>query len=93
MLFKHGLRNAMIPTVTILGVLLGGLLSGSVVIETILQWPGIGLYLERSILSFDFPSIVGVAVLAHHALRGDSKSGRGYPVGSYRSADQGMNCT
>jgi len=62
-LLKHGLRNAMIPTVTILGVLLGGLLSGSVVIETIFQWPGIGLYLERSILSFDFPSIVGVAVL------------------------------
>ena len=62
-LFKHALRNAMIPTVTILGVLLGGLLAGSIVIETIFQWPGIGLYLERSILTFDFPSIMGVAVL------------------------------
>lgn len=62
-LIKHGLRNAMIPTVTILGVLLGGLLGGSIVIETIFQWPGIGLYLERSILTFDFPSIMGVAVL------------------------------
>jgi peptide/nickel transport system permease protein len=62
-LLKHALRNAMLPVVTILGVLLGGLLAGSIVIETIFQWPGIGLYLERSILSFDFPSIMGVAVL------------------------------
>jgi peptide/nickel transport system permease protein len=62
-LLKHALRNAMLPVVTILGVLLGGLLAGSIVIETIFQWPGIGLYLELSILSFDFPSIMGVAVL------------------------------
>jgi peptide/nickel transport system permease protein len=62
-LLKHALRNAMLPVVTILGVLLGGLLAGSIVIETIFQWPGIGLYLELSILNFDFPSIMGVAVL------------------------------
>jgi peptide/nickel transport system permease protein len=62
-LFKHALRNAMIPTVTILGVLLGGLLAGSIVIETIFQWPGIGLYLEHSIVAFDFPSVVGVSVI------------------------------
>jgi peptide/nickel transport system permease protein len=62
-LIKHGLRNAMIPTVTILGVLVGGLLAGSIVIETIFQWPGIGLYLEHSILNFDFPSVVGVSVI------------------------------
>ncbi|HXX72838.1 MAG TPA: ABC transporter permease [Candidatus Acidoferrales bacterium] len=62
-LIRHGLRNAMIPTVTILGVLLGGLLAGSIVIETIFQWPGIGLYLEHSILAFDFPSVVGVSVI------------------------------
>jgi len=62
-LIKHGLRNALIPTVTILGVLVGGLLAGSIVIETIFQWPGIGLYLEHSILAFDFPSVVGVSVI------------------------------
>jgi peptide/nickel transport system permease protein len=62
-LIKHALRNAMIPTVTILGVLLGGLLAGSIVIETIFQWPGIGLYLEHSIVAFDFPSVVGVSVI------------------------------
>ncbi|HKM75988.1 MAG TPA: ABC transporter permease [Candidatus Bathyarchaeia archaeon] len=60
---KHGLRNALISTVTVLGLLLGSLFGGSVVIETIFQWPGLGLYAEQSILTFDFPSVMGFTVL------------------------------
>jgi len=62
-IFKHSLRNAMIPTVTVLGLLLAGLFGGSVVVETIFNWPGIGLYAYQSIQSFDFPSVMGVTLL------------------------------
>jgi ABC-type dipeptide/oligopeptide/nickel transport system permease component len=62
-IFRHALRNALIPTVTVLGLLLAGLFGGSVVIETIFNWPGIGLYAYQSIQSFDFPSVMGVTLL------------------------------
>jgi peptide/nickel transport system permease protein len=61
--YKHALRNAMIPTTTVLGLLLGALLSGTVVIETIFLWPGIGYYAVQSIENFDFPAVMGVTVL------------------------------
>jgi ABC-type dipeptide/oligopeptide/nickel transport system permease component len=61
--YRHALRNAMISTVTILGILLGSLLSGAIVIETIFSWPGIGYYATQSIENFDFPAIMGVTVL------------------------------
>ena len=52
-----------ILTVTVLGLLLAGLFGGSVVIETIFNWPGIGLYAYQSIENFDFPSVMGVTLL------------------------------
>jgi len=61
--YKHALRNAMISTTTILGVLLGSLLSGAIVIETIFSWPGIGYYATQSIENFDFPAIMGITLL------------------------------
>ncbi len=60
---KHGLRNAMIPTTTVLGLVLGQLLGGAIVIETIFLWPGMGLYATQSIVSYDFPAVIGVTVL------------------------------
>jgi ABC-type dipeptide/oligopeptide/nickel transport system permease component len=62
-IFKHALRNSLIPTVTVLGLLLAGLFGGSVVVETIFNWPGIGLYAYQSIQDFDFPSVMGVTLL------------------------------
>ena len=62
-ILRHALRNALIPTVTVLGLLLAGLFGGSVVVETIFQWPGIGLYAYQSIQNFDFPSVMGVALI------------------------------
>ena len=61
--FKHAVRNAMIPTTTVLGLLLGALLGGTIVIETILVWPGIGYYATQSIESLDFPSVMGITFL------------------------------
>ena len=60
---KHAVRNAMIPTTTVLGLLLGSLLGGTIVIETIFLWPGIGYYATQSIESLDFPSVMGITVL------------------------------
>lgn len=54
-IFKHGLRNALIPIVTVAGVQLGYLVSGSVIIERVFGLPGVGDLLVDSILSRDFP--------------------------------------
>jgi peptide/nickel transport system permease protein len=62
-IYKHALRNAMIPITTISGLMLASLLGGTVIIETIFQWPGIGYYAVQSILSYDFPSVFGVTAL------------------------------
>jgi peptide/nickel transport system permease protein len=62
-IIKHAVRNALIPTTTVLGLVLGQLLGGAIVIETIFQWPGIGLYATQSIVSYDFPAIIGITVL------------------------------
>ncbi len=61
--FKHALRNALIPTTTVIGLALGSLLGGTIVIETIFEWPGIGYYATQAILNYDFPAIMGVTVL------------------------------
>jgi peptide/nickel transport system permease protein len=60
----HALRNAMIPSVTMLGLAFGDLLYGAVLTETIFAWPGMGNYVIESISFLDFPSIMGFAVVA-----------------------------
>jgi peptide/nickel transport system permease protein len=59
-IMRHALRNALIPTITILGLAFGSLLSGAVMTETIFAWPGLGRYAYQSAVSNDFPSIMGV---------------------------------
>jgi peptide/nickel transport system permease protein len=53
-LYKHALRNAMLPVVTIIGLQLGALLSGSVITETIFAWPGVGKFVVQAIYNRDF---------------------------------------
>jgi peptide/nickel transport system permease protein len=60
---RHGLRNALIPVVTIIGLSYGDLLSGSILIETIFAWPGIGRYAYTAATEADFPAIIGVALM------------------------------
>ena len=62
--FGHALRNALIPSVTMLGLLFGDLLYGAVLTETIFAWPGMGNYVIQSIGFLDFPSIMGFALVA-----------------------------
>jgi ABC-type dipeptide/oligopeptide/nickel transport system permease component len=54
---RHGLRNALIPIVTVAGLQLGTLLGGSVIIETVFAWPGVGLLLVQAINARDLPLI------------------------------------
>jgi len=60
--FKHALKNAMLPVITILGLQVGLLLSGAVLTETIFAWPGIGRWLYLSILARDYPIVQGMAL-------------------------------
>lgn len=63
--FKHGLRNALIPVVTLVGLQFGAVLAGAVVTEKIFNWPGIGLLLLESIQKLDMPQVqVCVLVIA-----------------------------
>lgn len=62
-IFRHGLSNALIPVVTIIGLLYGNLLAGAVLTESIFAWPGIGRYAFRASTSQDFPAIMGVSML------------------------------
>lgn len=59
----HALRNAFIPTLTMIGLSFGFSLGGSVLVETVFDWPGIGLYAVNSATSFDFEPIMGVTIL------------------------------
>jgi peptide/nickel transport system permease protein len=59
---KHALRNAMLPTITVIGLQVGLLMGGAIVTETIFSWPGIGLYLYDSLSSRDYASIQGVVL-------------------------------
>ncbi|KIL49493.1 ABC transporter permease [Jeotgalibacillus soli] len=60
--FKHALRNALMPVVTILGTLLAGILTGTFVIEKIFAIPGMGKYFVESINNRDYPVIMGTTV-------------------------------
>lgn len=62
-MLKHVLRNALIPTVTILAVNIGWLIGGSVVIETVFSIPGLGLLLVRSVNYRDYPTIQGLTLV------------------------------
>jgi len=62
--WKHALRNAALPILTVLGSLFGSLLTGAVLTETIFSWPGIGGYATSSAVSLDFPAVMGVTLVA-----------------------------
>lgn len=58
--FKHALRNALMPLVTIAGLQFGNLISGAVLVETVFSWPGLGTLALDAILGRDYPTLLGV---------------------------------
>lgn len=63
-LFAHGLRNALLPTITLMGLALPFLLTGSVVIETVFAWPGMGKLAADAVLSRDYPVVLATTLAA-----------------------------
>lgn len=61
---KHALRNALIPIITVIGMQIPTLFGGSIIVEKIFSWPGLGLMTMNSILSRDYPVIMGVCLLS-----------------------------
>jgi peptide/nickel transport system permease protein len=62
-IIKHALRTALIPTVTLLGVQLGSLLGGTVIIETVFSWPGVGRLIVDAINQRDYPVVQGGVII------------------------------
>ncbi len=58
-IYRHALKNSLIPVVTIIGISLGSLLSGAVLTETIFSWPGLGRYIVNALLVLDYPAVTG----------------------------------
>ena len=63
-LYRHGLRNALIPVVSIAGLQFAGLLGGAVIIESVFGWPGLGRLAVDAIFNRDIPTIQGIVLVA-----------------------------
>jgi peptide/nickel transport system permease protein len=62
--YKHGLRNALLPTITIFGFMIPGLIGGSIIMETVFAWPGIGQLAYQAILARDYPVLMTLNTIA-----------------------------
>ena len=62
-IFKHAMRNALLPVITILGLSIPGLIGGSVIFETIFAIPGMGQLFYASVMARDYPTIMGILVI------------------------------
>ena len=62
-IYKHALKNALIPVVTVVGLQFGSLLGGAVLTESVFSWPGVGTYLVNSIKAKDTPAVLGCVII------------------------------
>ncbi|MDQ3397375.1 MAG: ABC transporter permease [Deinococcota bacterium] len=61
--YKHALRNAVLPTLTVISIQIGYLLGGNVLVEAVFDWPGIGLYYINAVNNLDYNAVVGTTLL------------------------------
>lgn len=62
-LYKHAVRNALIPVITVIGLQMGYLLGGTVIVELVFAWPGLSTYLFTGIFKRDYPVVQGVVLI------------------------------
>lgn len=62
-IYKYALKNALIPVITLVALSYGGMLGGTLLIESVFGWPGLGFYATQGVLTLDFPSIIGTTFL------------------------------
>ena len=100
-LFKHALRNALLPTVTMLGTIYGFLLGGAVLTEVVFSWPGVGMYAVESIKWLDYAGLQGfiifyvliftmVNLLVDISYRGHRSEGTTGLMGNTQTIDTGV---
>lgn len=71
-IYKHAVKNAILPVITVIGLDIGWFVAGSVVVETVFSWPGIGMLITTSISNADFPVVRGcILVLAMFVIAGN----------------------
>ncbi len=63
-IFKHGLRNGLLPVITIFGLMIPSFIGGAVVVEQIFTWPGLGKLFIDSAFSRDYPVIMAMTVIS-----------------------------
>jgi len=63
-MYKHALRNALLPVVTVLGLQFGNVMAGAILVETVFNWPGLGRLAFDSVLRRDYPTILGVLLFS-----------------------------
>ncbi len=61
-IYKHALKNALIPVITVIGIQFGGLLGGAILTESVFSWPGVGRLLVEAIRQKDTPRVMGVVI-------------------------------
>jgi peptide/nickel transport system permease protein len=61
--YRHALRNALIPTTTLMGLQIGNLLGGAFLVEIVFSWPGIGFYSVQAIRAFDYAAVMGITII------------------------------
>ncbi len=62
-LYKHGLKNAMLPMVTLFALAFGGIISGTVLVETVFTWRGLGRYIFESLIALDYPVVQAIFLI------------------------------
>ena len=62
-IFRHALRNSLLPAFTLMGVIFAGLVAGSLVVEEVFGYYGLGYYVAQSLFTFDTPSLIGTLIL------------------------------
>ena len=67
-LSRHALPNALLPVITIIGLHVGTMLSGSVLVEVVFAWPGMGRLLYDGVLARDYPLIIGIILIVSIAV-------------------------
>ncbi len=71
-IYRHAVKNAILPVITVIGLDIGWFVAGSVVVETVFSWPGIGMLITTSISNSDFPVVRGcILVLALFVIAGN----------------------
>lgn len=63
-LYKHALRNALLPVITLLGLQFGNVISGAILVETVFNWPGLGRLAFDSVLRRDYPTLLGLLLIS-----------------------------